>query len=170
MVSKNILVTGGCGYIGSAVVKKLLELGHNPVVVDNLYKGKRELISNEVEFYNVDIRNREDLREVFEKYSFDSVMHFAALKAVGESQEFPGKYMDVNVNGTICLMDVMNEFNVKKIVFSSTACVYKENETGVYSEDDEILSTNVYGFTKVTCENILKEYKKTKDIDYVIKN
>ena len=126
-----ILVTGGSGYIGSHTVLELLNAGYEVVVVDNLSNSSKkslervaELTGKEAKFYEADIRDEQALRKIFEKENIDSCIHFAGLKAVGESVSKPWLYYDNNVHGTLTLLKVMNDFNVKKIVFSSSATVY----------------------------------------------
>ncbi|MCK5107902.1 MAG: UDP-glucose 4-epimerase, partial [Nanoarchaeota archaeon] len=121
----NILVTGGAGYIGSACVKQLVEKGYEVIVVDNLSKGKKSLVDEKAVFYQGDLVNKDFLDKVFKENKIDAVIHFAAYKAVGESMTNPAKYKD-NILGTINLLDTMVQYDVKKIIFSSTAAVYGE--------------------------------------------
>jgi len=165
---KKILVTGGAGYIGSAIVRDLCNKGFDVVVIDNLDKGKKELVDIRADFFQVDLKNKDELESVFENNNFDTVIHCAALKAVGESEREPNKYFENNISGTINLLFCIKKFDVKKIIFSSTACVYKENSVGVYSETDEIMSPNVYGFTKIICENLICEQARITGMNYVI--
>src|SRR6056297_4033982 len=117
----SILVCGGAGYIGSHTVKALLEAGKDVVVYDNLQKGHRNAVPKEVPFYLGDLRSKADLRELFEREKIAAVIDFAADSLVSESMENPLKYYNNNVGGTVCLLEIMKEFNVKYIVFSSTA-------------------------------------------------
>ena len=126
-----ILVTGGCGYIGSHTVVDLLNNNMEVVIVDNLINSKKNVLdkikkitNKNVIFYEINMCNKEELREVFEKEHIDSVIHFAGLKAVGESVEKPLMYYENNLISTLNLLDLMKEYNVKKIVFSSSATVY----------------------------------------------
>lgn len=167
-MKKTILVTGGAGYIGSAFVHSLDREKYDIVVIDNLCKGIRELISKDVLFINQDLVEKEGLEKVFMEHNFDCIVHFAGLKAVGESEEKPSMYFENNINGMINLLSLAEKYGIQKIVFSSTACVYKEKESGVYFEDDDLKSLSVYGYSKVVGEEILKQYKKLKNIDYVI--
>ncbi|MCR4594454.1 MAG: SDR family NAD(P)-dependent oxidoreductase, partial [Clostridiales bacterium] len=129
-----ILVTGGAGYIGSHTCVELLDAGYDIVVVDNLYNASeksldrvKELTGKDFPFYMVDIRGKEGLRKVFGEHKIDAVIHFAGLKAVGESTKKPLEYYDNNIGGTLTLCEVMRDFGCKKIVFSSSATVYGMN-------------------------------------------
>ncbi|MBR3660754.1 MAG: UDP-glucose 4-epimerase GalE [Bacilli bacterium] len=171
-----ILVSGGCGYIGSHTVVDLLKENYEVVIVDNLINSKREVLDNikkitnkEVTFYKVDLCDKEKLKEVFEKESIDAVIHFAGLKAVGESVEKPLMYYENNLISTINLLDLMREFNVKKIVFSSSATVYGNPDSLPIYEDFPLSTTNPYGTTKLMIENILKDlYKSDNSFDITI--
>jgi UDP-glucose 4-epimerase len=166
---KKILVVGGAGYIGSATVKSLFENGYkNIVVFDNLDKGRIELVDKMAVFVQGDLRNKEGLNQLFSNHDFDCVIHFAALKAVFESEEFPEKYFENNVCGTANLLATMDAFDVKQIIFSSTACVYAEKDSGVYVESDPLCAPNVYGSTKIICENMIRDYNRTKNLNYTI--
>lgn len=161
----SVLVTGGMGFIGSHTVVELLNSGEDVIIVDNLSNSKKETldaikkITNKVpKFYNVDIRNKESLDNVFkENKDINAVIHFAALKAVGESVEKPIEYYDNNIWGTIALLDVMRNNNVKKIIFSSSATVYGSPKTVPIKEDFPKSATNPYGQTKVMVEQILSD-------------
>ncbi|AMO58552.1 UDP-galactose-4-epimerase [Endozoicomonas montiporae] len=161
----SILVTGGAGYIGSHTCLELLQAGYDVVVVDNLCNAKEEslkrvshLAGREIVFKNVDIRDISGLRKVFSSYPIEAVVHFAGLKAVGESTRLPMKYYDNNVNGTRCLLEVMNEFDVRHLVFSSSATVYGDPETVPVREDSPTgTPTNPYGRTKLVVEDMLKD-------------
>ena len=127
----NILVTGGAGFIGSHTVVSLVENGHEVTILDNLVnsspiavKRVEEIVGRKIPFYECDIRDREGLERVFSENSFDAVIHFAGLKAVGESVVKPWEYYDNNIGGTLVLVDVMRKHNVKNIIFSSSATVY----------------------------------------------
>lgn len=159
-----ILVTGGVGYIGSHTCVQLIEKGYEIVVVDNLSNSKlealrrvREITGKEIKFYKVDICDREGLRKVFSENAIEAVIHFAGLKAVGESVEIPLKYYYNNITGTLILCEVMKEFNVKKIVFSSSATVYGNPESVPITEDFPLSATNPYGRTKLFIEEILRD-------------
>ncbi len=160
-----ILVTGGAGYIGSHTCVELLKEGYEVVVVDNLYNSSEEALNRvkqitgkEVKFYNVDVLDRKALDQVFKKESIDSVIHFAALKAVGESVAKPLEYYQNNITGTLTLCDVMRNNGVKNIVFSSSATVYGDPAFVPITEDcPKGKITNPYGQTKSMMEQILTD-------------
>ncbi len=160
-----VLVTGGAGYIGSHTCVELLNAGKDIVIIDNFYNCKkssldriRALVDRDFKFYECDIRDREGLDSIFKKEKIDSVIHFAGLKAVGESVHKPLEYFDNNVNGTLVLLDVMRKNGCKKIVFSSSATVYGMNNISPLTEDMEVGGvTNPYGRTKYMIECILKD-------------
>ncbi len=160
-----ILVTGGAGYIGSHTCVELLNAGYDVVVVDNLSNSCKESLNRVQEitgktlkFYEVDILDREGLVHVFESESIDSVIHFAGLKAVGESVAKPLEYYHNNITGTLVLCDVMRQFNVKKIVFSSSATVYGTPAfVPITEECPKGICTNPYGWTKSMLEQILTD-------------
>lgn len=161
----SILITGGCGYIGSHTCIELLESGHDIVVLDNFYNSDmealrrvKELSGKEFPFYECDIRDAEGLRRIFRAHKIDVVIHFAGLKAVGESVEKPLEYFDNNVNGTLVLCSVMREFGCKRMVFSSSATVYGMNNPSPLNETMEVGAvTNPYGRTKFMIECILQD-------------
>lgn len=159
-----ILVTGGCGFIGSHTCVELLNAGKEVVIVDNLYNSKIEVLDSiksitgkTCDFYKVDINDESGLREVFSKHKNHAVIHFAGLKAVGESVEKPREYYSNNISGTLTLLKVMNEFNCKSIVFSSSATVYGNNNLPPFKEGMPTSATNPYGWTKVMQEQILSD-------------
>lgn len=159
----HILVVGGTGYIGSHTVVELLNAGHTVTVLDNLSNSSlisldrvAELTGKTVPFVKVDIRDREGLRSVFAEQSFDCCFHFAGMKAVGESVENPWAYYDNNVTGTLTLLDVMRQYGLKNIVFSSTATVYGDPEiVPVTEQHPKGNCTNPYAQTKSVIEDIL---------------
>lgn len=162
-----ILVTGGMGYIGSHTVVELLGAGHSVVVIDNLSNAKSsvqqrvERISGKTfDFLQLDIRDRVGVEGVFEKYSIDAVIHFAGLKAVGESVEQPLRYYDNNVTGSLVLFEAMSKFGVKSLVFSSSATVYGDPATVPILEDFPLSATNPYGRSKLMIEEILRDLYK----------
>jgi len=163
MRKMKILVTGGAGYIGSAAVKKLVDEGHQVVVVDNLSKGQERLVDAQAEFHKGDLMDKEFLRGVFSGGEFNAVMHFAGYKAAGESMTELGKYSQ-NIIGTINLLDCMVEFGVKKIIFSSSAGVYGEPQYVPIDEKHPTNPVNYYGFTKLENERIIEWYSKQKGI------
>ena len=173
---KKILVTGGCGYIGSHTVVDLLNENYEVIVVDNLCNSKRDVLekikkitNKDVTFYEIDLCDKKKLRSVFEKEEIDSVIHFAGLKAVGESVEKPLMYYENNLISTLNLLDLMKEYNVKKIVFSSSATVYGNPKSLPIYEDFPLSTTNPYGTTKLMIENILKDlYKSDNTFDITI--
>lgn len=166
MKKEKILVTGGTGYIGSHTAVELIQAGYMVEILDNLYNSKISVLDKIAEitgvkpkFHQVDLRDAEALAEVFEEGNFTTVMHFAGLKAVGESVEQPLKYYENNVGGTINLLECMQEYKVEKMVFSSSATVYGQQETPQYVES---MTTGVnlsspYGRTKHMIEEILRD-------------
>lgn len=160
-----ILVTGGCGYIGSHTCVELLNNNYEVVIIDNLSNSKMEAIHNiekitdrKVIFYEGDVRDKELLRKIFQKHSIDAVIHFAGLKAVGESVEKPILYYQNNIDSTLNLCEVMNEYHCKKIIFSSSATVYGNPKKLPITEDMEVgNTTNPYGSSKLYIEGILKD-------------
>ncbi|MEW8972603.1 MAG: UDP-glucose 4-epimerase GalE [Tissierellaceae bacterium] len=161
-----ILITGGAGYIGSHTVRYFLEQGKEIVIVDNLQSGHRESIGDNI-FYNVDIRDKEEMGKIFKRHSIEGVIHFAANSLVGESMKKPYEYYHNNVYGMLCLLDVMKENHVDKIVFSSTAAVYGEPSNIPILEGDTTSPTNAYGETKLTMENMMKWFDIAYGIKYV---
>ncbi|XEC93602.1 UDP-glucose 4-epimerase GalE [Paenibacillus tarimensis] len=161
-----VLVTGGAGYIGSHTVAALLERGEDIVVVDNLQQGHREAVLGG-KLYEGDLRDEAFLDKVFKENEIDSVIHFAANSLVGESMKLPGKYYHNNVYGTLCLLEKMNEYGVRKIVFSSTAATYGEPENVPIGEQDRTLPTNAYGETKLAMEKMMKWFDTAHGIKYV---
>ena len=173
-----ILITGGAGYIGSHTLISLAKAGYDFVVFDNLSNSSKKsikrvekIIKKTIAFEKGDIRNKKDLNKVFKKYKIDSVIHFAGLKAVGESVSEPLKYYDNNIVGTLRLLEVMKKHKCKKIVFSSSATVYNEVDAQNYTPLKENFptgaTTNPYGRTKYFIEEILKDLY-TSDNDFKI--
>ncbi|MEI6351345.1 MAG: UDP-glucose 4-epimerase GalE [Verrucomicrobiota bacterium] len=159
-----ILVTGGAGYIGSHTVLELLQAGHEVVVVDNLCNSKEEAIrrvrkisGRPVEFHPVDLLDREALAAVFSRTPIDAVIHFAGLKAVGESVSIPLRYYHNNLTGTFILCEVMAAAGCRNIVFSSSATVYGDPASVPISEDFPLSATNPYGRTKLYLEQVLRD-------------
>ena len=163
-----ILVTGGAGYIGSHTVVELQNAGYEVVVVDNLSNSSEislrrvsKITGKQVPFYKVDIRDRDSLNKVMEEHRFDCCIHFAGLKAVGESVEKPFEYYDNNINGTLVLLDVLRNHNCKNIIFSSSATVYGNPKVIPITEDcPKGQCTNPYGHTKSMIEQILMDMQK----------
>jgi len=160
------LVIGGAGYIGSHVVRYMQEKGENIIVIDNLQNGHRESINVEF-FYQIDVRDKQELSKVFENHSIETVVHFGAYSLVGESMEKPLDYYNNNVYGMQCLLEVMNNHNVKKIVFSSSAATYGEPENIPIFEYNVTNPTNTYGETKLVMEKMMKWVDKAYGIKYV---
>ena len=163
----SILVLGGAGYIGSHAVYQLIDQKLDVIIIDNLQTGNRKAIHPDATFYEGDIRDIEFMRDVFEKESIESIVHFAANSLVGESMEKPLEYFDNNVYGTQVLLKVMNEFGVKKIVFSSTAATYGEPDTIPITEEVKTNPTNAYGETKLAMEKMMKWCDQAYGIQYV---
>lgn len=164
---KRVLVTGGCGYIGSHTVVELQKNGFDVVIVDNLSNSKKavldriqQITGTKPTFYKVDMTDKATLRGVFEKEKFSDVIHFAGLKAVGESVRKPLEYYRNNLDSTMNLLELMREFGVKNIVFSSSATVYGNPATVPITEDFPLSCTNPYGQTKLMIEYILKDLYK----------
>ena len=163
----NVLVTGGAGYIGSHAVKILLERGYKVTVIDNLSTGYSEAIDKRADFYNIDIRELDKVVEVLNKNKIDSVIHFAAFSLVGESMQVPLKYYENNVYGTKVLLEAMNQANVKRIVFSSTAAVYGDKDVSPITEEVTETPTNAYGETKLAMEKMMKWADIAHGIKYI---
>lgn len=163
-----ILLLGGAGYIGSHTLFELIVSGHEIVVVDNLSRSSQEavhrvelLTNRNIPFFKIDIRDRDNLTQVFDEYHFDCCIHFAGLKAVGESVLKPWEYYDNNVNGTLVLLDVMREYGCKNLVFSSSATVYGNPQKIPITEDcPKGECTNPYGQTKSMIEQIMKDLQQ----------
>jgi len=163
-----VLVTGGVGYIGSHTVIQLVEDGNEVVVVDNLCNSKIEALSRveeitntKIKFYKIDLLDKEGLNQIFQNENIDAVIHFAGLKAVGESVEIPLHYYNNNVVGTLNLLEVMEENEVQKLVFSSSATVYGEPQKVPITEDFPLSATNPYGRSKLMIEDILRDLYKS---------
>lgn len=163
----SILVLGGAGYIGSHAVNQLIDNNYDVVVVDNLQTGHEDAINKKAKFYKGDIRDKEFLTDVFKKENFDGVIHFAANSIVGESMQKPLMYFNNNVYGMQVLLEVMNENNVKHIVFSSTAATYGEPKQIPITEDMDTCPTNTYGETKLAMEKMMKWCDKAYGMKYV---
>ncbi|MBQ5930198.1 MAG: UDP-glucose 4-epimerase GalE [Clostridia bacterium] len=162
-----ILVTGGCGYIGSHTTLELLNKGYEVVVVDNFSNSSfeslrrvQEITSKQVTFYEADIRDSAKMDEIFSAHQIQAVIHFAAFKAVGESCRLPLKYYENNISGTVALLQVMEKHNVKKIIFSSSATVYGDPERLPLDETCRLSTTNPYGSTKLMMEMIMQDLHK----------
>lgn len=159
----NVFVTGGAGFIGSHVVVSLLEAGHTPVIFDdfsnsdkNVFEKIEKLTGKSVEWIEGDIRSAEQLKAALATHDFDSVMHFAGRKAVGESCEEPELYFDVNIGGTATLLAAMHDAGITKIVFSSSCSVYGDTLEVPLTEESPTGPTNPYAWSKLTCEGMLQ--------------
>ena len=164
-----VLVTGGAGYIGSHTCVELLEAGHEVSVIDNLCNGHdvalervRGITNCKLQFVNADIRDAHALDKIFNTFKPDAVIHFAGLKAVGESVADPVKYYDVNVGGSISLLTAMSKAECNNIVFSSSATVYGEPQYLPYDEKYPTNPVNLYGRTKLIIENIINNWIKSR--------
>jgi len=166
-----ILVTGGAGYIGSHTCVELLNENYEVIVLDNLSNSSEEslkrvqnITGKTLTFYKADLLNKKEVAAVFSSHKIDAVIHFAGLKAVGESVMMPLKYFHNNITGTLNLLEIMNEFKVKNIVFSSSATVYGDPASLPIKEDFPLSATNPYGRTKLMIEEILQDiYRSDKD-------
>ncbi|MDN3651654.1 UDP-glucose 4-epimerase GalE [Thalassotalea ponticola] len=170
----SLLITGGTGYIGSHTVVELLNAGDDVVVVDNLSNSStksldrvEQITGKRPVFIKADICDKQAMQDVFSTYDIDTVIHFAGLKAVGESTQMPLEYYHNNVTGTLVLLDVMKQFDVKKLVFSSSATVYGEHNVSPLVESMPTSATNPYGQTKLMIEHILFDLANS-DADWSI--
>ena len=159
-----ILVTGGAGYIGSHTTIELLDANYEVIIVDNFSNSRpividriKEISGKEVKFYEIDLTDKESLELVFKENKIDAVIHFAALKAVGESVKKPLEYYNNNIVSTLVLFDLMKKYNVRKFVFSSSATVYGNPEKCPILEDSALSATNPYGRTKLMIEDVLRD-------------
>jgi len=161
-----LLVTGGTGYIGSHTVIELMAAGHEVLIIDN-YSNSKSSVLNRIEriagkrpgFEQIDIRDRKKLRDLFVRYAFTSVIHFAGLKAVGESVSNPIRYYDNNVTGSVTLFETMAEAGIRQLVFSSSATVYGDPQSVPIQESSPLCATNPYGRSKLMIEDILRDIK-----------
>ncbi len=171
-----VLVTGGAGYIGSHTCVQLLDAGYEVVVADNLSNSKEEALKRvekitgkKVDFYPVDVCDEEKVRQIFSDHTIGAVIHFAAYKAVGESVQYPLSYYHNNLLSAINIIKVMQEFNVKDFVFSSSATVYGQPESVPIKEDFPLSATNPYGYTKLMIEQMLQDvYKANPSMNIAI--
>lgn len=166
---KNILVTGGAGYIGSHAVVELLDSGYNVIVLDNLENGYIELVDKRAKFYQGDIRDINSFENVFKENEIDAIMNFAGYIKVGESVFEPNKYYLNNTYGVMNVVEVMKKYNVKNIIFSSTAAVYGEVKCdGLVYEDYPTAPINPYGASKLMAERVIIDAAKAYGINYSI--
>ena len=163
-----ILVTGGCGYLGSHCAVELINSGFDVVLLDNLRNSNittidkiQSLTNKKCELIKSDIRDYKNLEEVFKKYNFKAVFHFAGLKSIIESIKHSDEYMSCNVDGTRILINQMKKSSVTKIIFSSSATVYGNNHVSPLKEDMKLESINPYGSTKIIIEQLIKDYSKS---------
>lgn len=163
----SILVLGGAGYIGSHTVDHLCDMGYNVVVADNLETGHIQSVNENATFYQGDIRDREFLIKIFQSENITDVIHFAAFSIVPESMKDPLKYFDNNTSGMISLLEVMRDFDVKHIIFSSTAATYGEPKQIPIKESDPTIPTNPYGESKLAMEKIIHWSEIAYGIKYV---
>ena len=161
-----ILVTGGAGYIGSVTTKKLLESGFKVTVIDNLYKGKKELVDKRAIFYKLDITNFSALEKKLKDKKFDVVIHFAGLKDAGASMINPDFYQN-NITGIMNLIKIAPRLGVKQFIFSSSAAVYGEPKSDLIDEEHACNPTNFYGYTKLAGEHLLEWNRKLNKIEFI---
>jgi len=164
---KTILITGGAGYLGSVVSELLEKKGHKIIVIDDLSEGKRNAVSSSSVFYQSNFGDINTLENVFEKHQIDFVFHFAASANVPDSVVNPLKYYENNVGNTISLLKMMIEFNVKKIIFSSTAAVFGEPVYTPIDEKHVLNPVNPYGMSKLMVENILSDFSKAYELNFI---
>lgn len=167
-MKEKILVTGGCGFIGSHTCCVLLDAGYQVVVIDDFSNSSHNVLDKiqtisgkQITFYEGDVKDKTLLKTIFEKENIDVVIHFAAFKAVGESVKLPLKYYRNNLDSTISLLEVMEEYHCKRLVFSSSATVYGSPKSLPIKEDFPLSTTNPYGTTKLMIEQILKDVEKS---------
>jgi len=166
-MAKHILVTGGAGYIGSHVVRKLIKNGYKVSVLDNLINGHKVSVPGEADFYQIDLGDIPKLREFFDNNHFDAVMHFAAFIEAGVSMKKPAEFFSNNcINGSYLLNEMLRH-GVKKIIFSSTAAVYGNPIQKLIKEDHPLNPVNHYGTTKLIFENLLSMYRQSYDLQYI---
>ena len=164
---KNILITGGAGYIGSHIAEILIKDKKKVFLLDNLSTGHKKLINRKTKFFLSDIRKINKTREIVKKYKIDSIIHLAAALSVGEGQKKPKKYESINVEGTKKILEAIKKTKVRNFVFSSTCAVYQDGLSKV-SESSKLKPTSVYGKTKLKGEKIIKNFCKKNNINYGI--
>ncbi len=164
---KNILITGGAGYIGSHITEILLKKYKKVFLIDNLSTGHSQLINKKAKFFKLDIHNKNKVNNVIKKYQIDSIIHLAANLIIEEGQKKPKKYYKNNVLGTQKLLDACKNTTVKNFIFSSTAAVYKEGQY-IVSEKSTIKPKSTYGITKIKAEKLIKNFAKKNEINYGI--
>jgi UDP-glucose 4-epimerase len=164
---KNILITGGAGYIGSHISEILIKKNKNIFLIDNLSTGHRKLIHKKAKFFKIDISDEKKISNIIKKNDIDSIIHLAANLIIGEGQKNPKKYYKNNVDGTKKLLKACKGKNVKNIIFSSTAAIYKEGQYQV-TENSKIKPKSVYGKTKMQAEKLIKNFSKKNRLNYGI--
>ena len=164
---KNILITGGAGYIGSHVTEFLVKNKKKVFIVDNLSTGFKKLINKKAKFFKIDINNTKKIREIIIDNNINSIIHLAAVLSVGESEQYPKKYYRINVAGTERLLKAINNTSVKNIIFSSTCAVYKDGFSNV-SENTQLKPSSVYGKTKLEGEKLIQSFCKKNNLNYGI--
>ena len=164
---RNILITGGAGYIGSHVTEILLKKYKKVFLLDNLSTGHRKLINKKAQFFKLDIHRKDKVREIIKKNKIDSIIHLAANLIIGEGQRKPKKYYKNNVLGTKNLLEACKDTTVKNFIFSSTAAIYKEGQYKV-TEKSIIKPKSIYGKTKIKAENLIRNFAKKNKINYGI--
>lgn len=164
----NILVTGGAGFIGSHLVDALIDGGHTVTVVDNLSTGNRAYVHKQAAFYELDIRHARELEDLFARSSFDIVFHEAAQTLVPYSMEHPKEDADLNIMGLLNVLELCRKYAVKKIIFSSSAAVYGDNDSVPIAEDTPLRPTSFYGLTKMTAEKYIQMYHDVFGLPYAI--
>ena len=164
----SVLVTGGCGYIGSHIALHLIEKNINVIIIDNLSNSYRHILNRissitgkNIKFYEVDLRNKTALESIFKSNNIESVMHLAASKSVPESTKFPEFYYSNNISSTLNLLEVMNKIGCHKLIFSSSCTVYGSGNGNPCSENDPLSYENPYGHSKLICEDILSQLVKS---------
>ena len=163
-----ILVTGGAGFIGSHLTDALIEAGHEVVVVDNFSTGCRENLNGQAKFYEADVRDVATMAHIFAVERFDIVFHEAAQTMVGYSMEHPVADADLNIMGLLNILENCRNYGVKRVVYSSSAAVYGENQNVPIKEEAPVIPLSFYGLTKITAEQYLKLYHDTFGLDYVV--
>ena len=172
---KNILLTGGAGYIGSHTFLSLVDNGYNPIIFDNFHNSKKEvilrleqIINRKIHLIEGDVCEKEVVHNVFKQFKISSVIHFAAFKSVEESISKASSYLNNNITALLNIIEAMNIFECNKIVFSSSACVYGESENMPVTEDTPRRFVNPYGHSKIICEDILESLGSMGDFRYII--
>ncbi len=167
MIVKNILITGGAGYIGSHTAEILIKNKKKVFIIDDLSTGFKKLINKKAKFYKSNILNKKKIKKIIEENNIDSIIHLAAVLSVGESEKKPQKYRKINVGGTKKLLEAIQNTKVKNLIFSSTCAVYKDGYTKV-TEKTKLGPTSVYGNTKLICEKLIKIFCKKNRLNFGI--